>query len=649
MIIGSAGHIDHGKTALIRALTGVDADRLAEEKKRGLTIDLGFAYQPQAGGEVLGFVDVPGHEKFVANMLSGALAVDYVMLVVAADDGPMPQSREHLAILDLLGLDRGVVALTKIDRVDADRCAEARIEVRAMLAGTSLASADIVPVSAITGDGVAVLHERLLAVAADRSPRRRDGYFRLAADRSFSLSGTGTVVTGSVHSGEVRIGDELTISPQGVIARVRSIHRQGQQADTAGAGDRCALNLTGRRLDRQTVHRGDWVLAAPVHAPSARLDGLCRVLAEHDRKLAHWTPVHVHIGAADIPGRLAVLDGDTIAPGERGRVQLVLDHPVPALHGDRFIVRDQSATRTIGGGWILDAFAPGRGRRRPVRLGVLDALAAATPGHALSALLQCKAIAGLDLDWFARLFNLRPDDLAALEAASGLFALTHDGRRLGFAADSWDRLCRAILDVIDQQHQRAPASAGLAESALAAATGMGLGQRPPAVAVAAAVGQLLETGALARSGRRLALPSHRVKLTPPQQALWNEIEPRLRSGGLRPPRVRELVEILNESHDLLSALMRQQAAAGAVWQVSDELYYARAPIAALAADTQHVAEADAGRLTVKSFREGTGARRNVAVELLEFFDRTGLTSRVADGRRLLGDARRLFGAPDQAK
>src|SRR5215468_7542 len=253
MIIGTAGHIDHGKTALVRALTGVDADRLPEEKARGITIDIGFAYRPVEGGETLGFVDVPGHERFVHNMLAGAVGIDFVLLVVAADDGPMPQTGEHLQILDLLGLRHGIVALTKADLVGPDQLAEVTAQIRALLAGTGLAAVEIMPVSSVTGAGIATLEARLLAAATALPSRPVAGRFRLAVDRSFTLPGVGTVVTGTVFSGQVAIGDRLLLSPSGIEARVRGIHAQNRETERGRAGQRCAINIAGPQIEKGSI------------------------------------------------------------------------------------------------------------------------------------------------------------------------------------------------------------------------------------------------------------------------------------------------------------------------------------------------------------------------------------------------------------
>ncbi|HMK66917.1 MAG TPA: selenocysteine-specific translation elongation factor, partial [Stellaceae bacterium] len=328
MIVGSAGHIDHGKTALVRALTGVDTDRLKEEKERGITIDLGFAYLPTPDGQVLGFIDVPGHERFVHNMLAGATGIDYVLLVVACDDGVMPQTREHLAIVDLLGISQGLVALSKCDLVSPDRRAEVAAEVASLLQPTALASAPLIPVSAVTGEGIEEMRARLFGAAGTFGTRAARGRFRLAIDRCFTLAGAGTVVTGTVLSGAVTVGDRVLVSPTGLAARVRSIHTQNRPAERGQAGERCALNLVGDGVEKQAILRGHVVLDGDLHAPTARIDATLRVLASEPRPVAQWMPVRLHTAATEAGARVALLQDQPIAAGEAGLVQLVLEHPI---------------------------------------------------------------------------------------------------------------------------------------------------------------------------------------------------------------------------------------------------------------------------------------------------------------------------------
>ena len=316
MIVGTAGHIDHGKTALVRALTGVDTDRLKEEKTRGISIDLGFAYLPAGDRDVVGFVDVPGHEKFVRNMLAGATGIDFVLLVVAADDGVMPQTMEHLAIVDLLGISHGIVALSKVDLVPPARREQVIQEIRDRLSGTRLAHIDIAPVSAVTGDGVTELREKIFSAARNFKARVAQGRFRLAVDRCFTLTGVGTIVTGTVQSGAVGIGDPVIISPSGLSARVRSIHAQNRPAERGQAGERCALNLAGDGITKNSIRRGDVVLDPELHAPTDRIDATLRLLPSEAKSASQWLPVRLYHGAAEIDARIALLEDAPIRPGE---------------------------------------------------------------------------------------------------------------------------------------------------------------------------------------------------------------------------------------------------------------------------------------------------------------------------------------------
>jgi selenocysteine-specific elongation factor len=388
MIIGTAGHVDHGKTALVRALTGIDTDRLKEEKARGISIDLGFAYLPAPNGAVLGFVDVPGHEKFVHNMLAGAGGIDFALLVVAADDGVMPQTREHLAIVDLLSISRGLVALTKIDLVADDRREAVRAEIARALEATSLTGSDIVPVSAVSGEGIEALRDRLFAQAQATEHTPAQGRFRLAVDRSFTLTGVGTVVTGTVLSGTIAVGDQVTVSPSGLSARARSIHAQNRAAERGQAGERCALNLAGEGIAKDLFHRGDVVLDPALHAPTDRIDAHLRLLASERKPIAQWTPVRLHHAAAEVGTRVVLLGDEPITPGDQGVVQLVLERPIAAAVGDRFVLRNTSAQRTIGGGVLLDLRGPVRKRRTPERTVQLGAHAIRDPERAMAALLQ---------------------------------------------------------------------------------------------------------------------------------------------------------------------------------------------------------------------------------------------------------------------
>ncbi|MBA3590094.1 selenocysteine-specific translation elongation factor [Methylibium sp.] len=645
MIVGTAGHIDHGKTSLVRALTGVDADRLPEEKARGITIDLGYAYEPLPSGDTLGFVDVPGHERFIHNMLAGATGIDHVLLAIAADDGPMPQTLEHLAIVEQLGLADGVVALTKVDRVDDARREAALQEVRRLLAATRCAGFEVQPVSAVSGEGIDDLRRHLHEAAA-RQPSRRaaGGHFRLAIDRSFTRPGIGTIVTGTVFAGRVAVGDRLTLSPLGIEVRVRGLHAQNRAADGGGIGQRCALNITAPQLDRRDIARGQWLLGSALHAPTDRLDVRLELLGSEDRALRHWTPVHVHLGANDVTGRIALLQEEPLRPGASALAQLVLDAPIGALHGDRFIVRDQSAQRTLGGGSVLDAFGPARGRRKPQRLAVLRALESPAPNDALRQLLDVEP-AGVDLDAFARLYNLRDDERARVLDSVAMQVLRPAGTAsrapaLGFGAAHWSACAQGLQGWLQVCHQRDPDSPGPHIDELRAA----LPGRPALPIAAAIAEQLVQAGLVRRAGSRYRLPGHEVTLSESECALWQGARPLLEAAGIATPQVAGLAEQMRTKDELLRLLLRKLVRMGQLHQVRREVFMLPRTVAELAAQAQRLASAHPkGILTVGPFREATGLHRNLGIPVLEYFDRAGFTMRRRDGRRLRREAASVFG------
>ncbi len=628
MIIGTAGHIDHGKTSLVKALTGIDADRLKEEKARGITIDLGFAYTPLLNGEILGFVDVPGHEKLIHNMLAGATGIDFVLLVIAADDGPMPQTREHLAILDLLGLNCGAVALTKIDRVAPQRVAAAIEEIQSMLSGTGLAHSPVFPLSTVTGQGVRALRNHLEQVAVELPARAASGNFRLAVDRSFTIAGAGTVVTGTVFSGTVHIDDKLVVSPSGIEVRVRGIHAQNRASENGRVGQRCALNLAGAQFDKDAVHRGDWLLEQSIHAPTQRFDARCELLASEQRALRHWTPVHLHVGASDVSARVAVLEGEAIAPGGSALIQIVTDKPVCLLHNDRFVLRDQSATRTVGGGRVLDPFPPARNRRTAARIAALCSMQEADHGKALLHALQ-ESCAGVDLMRFSQSRNIRQEEAQTLWQNVPMRLIATPSATVGFAPARWSASQQAILERLEMEHQQAPDSLGPDRARLHR---MAL----PALArpvFSAMLDELISDGRIAQSGPWLHLPEHKVVLTPAEEKLWQRILPMLQNPPFQPPRVRDIAKDLAVAEATVRMLLRRVACVGEVYLVAHDHYFARDAVAKLSAIVRNLVEKH-DCVRAADFRDRVGAGRKLAIQILEFFDRIGYTRRTGDEHRL---------------
>ena len=611
MIVATAGHVDHGKTSLVKALTGVDTDRLPEEKRRGMTIDLGFAYL-RLSSCVIGFVDVPGHERFVHNMLCGVPGIDFALLVVAADDGPMPQTREHLAILDLLRVSRGAVALTKIDRVPPGRAREVATGIGALLAATSLAGAPVFPLSSVSGTGVEALRKHLENAARDTHPRGTQGNFRMSVDRCFTIAGAGLVVTGTAMSGAIAPGDEVRALLAGANARVRSIHAHNAPAKSGRAGQRLALNLAGIE-GRKPIARGDWIVQGDVPPPARRIDARLRAVAP--QPLAHWTPVHVHLGAAHVLGRVAVLEGTAIAPGASARVQLVLEQALGAVRGDGFVVRDQSSRRTLGGGAVIDVFPPPRGRAKPERLAWLAAMELDDDAAALRALLA-RATAGVDLARFAANRNLPGEDLHArvsMKVAAGL----------GFAPQAWSALKATALKGLAAWHARAPESAGLPGERIVESP------RLPRAVLAALAEELAAEGAIVREGPGIRLAGHRAQFGGAEAVLWTGVLPVLEKNALRPPTLVVLAAGQNTDARKLESALSQAARLGLVVRVSKTRFFLPAALRRL----EEIARAEAqssGAITAAAFRDRSGIGRNAAIEVLEYFDRIKFTRRVGD-------------------
>lgn len=623
MIVGTAGHIDHGKTALLQALTGQAGDRRREERERGMTIDLGYLYAAlEPGAALTGFIDVPGHERFTHNMLAGAQGIDLVLLVVAADDGVMPQTREHLAIVELLGIPRALVAISKCDRVDPARVQAVREQIESLLAPGPYAGAPQIALSSVTGEGVETLRLALLDAQRDVLQRSTRGSFRLAIDRAFSVAGAGIVVTGTALSGQVAVGDTLMLGPLGKSVRVRGLHAQNQAAEIGVAGQRVALNLSAERLALEQIHRGHWLVSEWLYAPTQRLDIDMRLLASEAKAFEHFQTVHVHLGTQDVTGRVALLEGASVAPGERMFAQILLNAPVQAVKGDPLILRDQSAQRTLGGGRVLDPFAPTRHRRSPERLAQLQALATRNALEDVLPALLLNSETGLDPRRLERQFN-RPRDTWVLPANIRLID-TRQGPLL-FSADRWEALKAPLLGHLARFHQLEPDQMGPDRDRLRRFAGTSL-DRPTFISL---VDELLTSGAMLASGPWLHLPEHQVRLSEEDEALWQQLQPLFEQAGFNAPWVRDL------GHDEVTVrlLLRKMARLGLVHQVVRDLFYTEAVIRRLAAMLVQLA-AQNPVIQVTAFRDAVGLGRKRSIQILEYFDRLGLTRRFGDKRHL---------------
>ncbi len=631
MIVGTAGHIDHGKTSLVRALTGVDTDRLKEEKARGISIELGFAYLPAPDGDVIGFIDAPGHEKFIHTMLAGASGVDFALLIVAADDGVMPQTSEHVAILDMLGVRRGVVALTKSDLVSPEQLSEVSIDIARLLARTVLAGSDVIPVSSVTGEGIDDLRERLFDAARATSTKPADGRFRLAVDRSFTLAGIGTVVTGTVLSGAITVQDKGLISPSGLEARVRSIHAQNRASERGVAGQRCALNLAGDGITKEAIARGDMIVDPALHAPTDRIDVTLRHLSSESKPLAQWTPVRFHHAAVEVGARIVLLGDEPIAPGSEAFAQLVLERPVCAAVGDRFVIRDTTAQRTIGGGALIDLRAPARKRRTPERLAQLRASALREPSQALAALLTCAPFA-VDLTGFARDRALSSMQIESIVERLEVISETVEGRDIALSLAIWRSFVANLHAVLGRFHSDNPDLPGVGLERLK----LQLEPRLPAPVFRAFLRRLAKDATIALDGAWVRLAGHETRLAPEDEKIWARIEPLL-SGDerFRPPRVRDIANLLAAHEADIRRILKILSRMGRVDEIAHDHFFRRPTVAEMVDIIARIAAgAEGGQFTAAQFRDRVESGRKVAIQILEFFDRHGVTLRRGDLRRV---------------
>ena len=634
MIVGTAGHIDHGKTSLVRALTGVDTDRLPEEKRRGISIELGFAYATPALDEPLGFIDVPGHERLVHTMVAGAGGVDFALLVVAADDGVMPQTREHLTILELLGVRRGAVALTKVDRVEESQTLLATAQIEQLLAATPFSDAPVFRMNATRADdaGVAALRAHLEQVAQGWRMRSDEGLFRLPVDRVFTLPGLGTVATGTAIAGRIRVGDSITVMPSGAVARVRSIHAQHRDAELGRAGQRCAVNLVG--IDKTELHRGDWLADARALRPSTRIDVQLRWLAG-GAPLKDRAPLHVHLGTADRVAEAVLLDSN--GPDARGspggqagaRVQLVFEAPFCAGAGDAFIVRDAQARRTVGGGIVIDPSPPARQRRGAERIAYLAAIQHLLQDGSVLALLE-NASTGISMRELVRLTGRAPDRIE-LPARARVVGVAED--EFAILDSHWKILYDLALTTLRNFHAQYPDEPGIDRARLRrlAAPGASDGLWR------ALMEELLRDHAVARSDHWLRLPEHRVTLDDREQQLAAQLESIFAVARYDPPWVRDLAARVQSSEEEIRRVLCKCAVQRQVYQIVKDLFYHRDTVQQLTRELQALV-AQHGVIGAAEFRDVIGIGRKRAIQVLEFFDRVGYTRRIPRGRILRADS-----------
>ncbi|SPD76429.1 Selenocysteine-specific elongation factor [uncultured Desulfobacterium sp.] len=629
IILGTAGHIDHGKTSLIKALTGIDTDRLKEEKERGITIELGFAHFKLPSGQVLGIVDVPGHEKFVKNMVAGATGIDIVALVIAADEGVMPQTREHLEICQLLKIRRGLVVLTKIDMVDADWLELVKEDVSQYLSETFLANAPVMEVSSATGQGLPELTS-VLDKMANEIPERDAGHiFRVPVDRVFTMKGFGTVITGTSVSGKIRTGEEVTIYPQGINSRIRGLQVHNKEVEEVHAGLRTAVNLQG--IEKAIIQRGDVLATKDAMRPTFMVDANLHLLASSPRNIKNRARVRFHSGTSEIMARAVLLDRDELKPGESCYAQIRLDEPTAVLRNDHYVVRSYSPVRTIGGGEILNAHP--RGKKKRFSTSVLDEMKTLDTGeinNLIELFVSISRFQGLDqgdLPFLTNTNKKKLDEILKKLLAQKRISL-FDKERGALIHENFLNSARAeVLSTIAQYHKDQPLKVGLLKEELRSRT---TGAGNPKL-FNHLIGMLTQEGAIVQEKEVVRIKDHQVTLAEDQEETRKRLEKIYKKSGIEPPYVKDWKDQFpgNSGLDVLQVMAKD----GVLLKVTEELYFHRDAIAELENRLVDFLK-NHGEITTPQFKELTGTSRKYAIPLIEYFDQHQVTVRVGDSRVL---------------
>ncbi len=628
VILGTAGHIDHGKTSLIRAMTGIDTDRLKEEKERGITIELGFAHMDLPSGQVLGIVDVPGHEKFVKNMVAGASGIDLVALIIAADEGVMPQTREHMEICQLLEVQHGLVVLTKTDMVDEEWLDMVQEDAAEFLEGTFLEDAPMVPVSSVTGQGIDELIRVLDALVQEIPERDPGSFFRLPVDRVFVMRGFGTVITGTTVSGSLRIGEEVTVYPQEANSRVRGLQVHNKEVEEARRGQRTAINLQG--LEKAQIQRGDVVAARDALRNTYMMDVLLELLPAAPRKMKNRSKARFHTGTAEVIATVILLDRDELKPGESCFAQIRLNRPLAVLVRDRFVLRSYSPVRAIGGGKILNALPLKKKRHSKRVIEELEVFNSGDLARITEQFVYLGRLQGVEHATLPFLTNSREsalkDILQQLLSRRRILQYERE-RKVYIHRDFYDQARLEILEILEAYHRNNPLKAGLSKEELRSRTA---GARNPKL-FNYMIGQLEQEGLVARDHEVLHLSEHKVTLGQDQEKVREEIEAAYRKGGLQPPYFKELKDRFpeNTARDVLQLMTKE----GVLVKVKEDLYFHRRAVD----DLQERLVAflkENGEITTPQFKEMSGVSRKYAIPLIEHFDLNQLTVRVGDNRVL---------------
>ena len=628
IVLGTAGHIDHGKTSLIKALTGIETDRLKEEKERGITIELGFAHLDLPGGKILGIVDVPGHEKFVKNMVAGATGIDLVAIVIAADEGVMPQTREHFEICKLLNIHHGLVVLTKIDIVDSDWLELAREDVTEYLSDTFLADAPIVEVSSVTGQGLKELVQVLDRLAQEIPERDVGHIFRLPVDRVFTIKGFGTVITGTTVSGKIRTGDEVTIYPQNIPSRIRGIQVHNKEVNEVRAGQRTAVNLQG--LERAVIQRGNVLAAKDSLRPTYMVDVILDLLKSAPRKLKNRAKIRFHTGTSEIISTVILLDRDELKQGETCFAQIRLNEPTTVLKNDHYVLRSYSPVRTIGGGLILNAMPRKKKRFSEAVLSEMKTLQNGDLNETVELFVSQGRLQGTEHEELPLLTNTGKKRLE--ETIKGLLArkriIKYDKERGALIhADFLKKAREELVDTITRYHGDFPLKAGLVKEELRSKT---TGAANPKL-FNYLINQLTQEQIIVQEKELVRLKEHRVTLAEDQEKMRKKLDDIYRKSGLQPPYFKELKDILpgNTGSDVLEVMLKE----GILVKVKEDLYFHARAIEDLQDRLVDCLKKNA-EMTTPQFKDITGVSRKYTIPLIEHFDRSQVTVRVGDSRVL---------------
>jgi selenocysteine-specific elongation factor len=628
-IIGTAGHIDHGKTSLIKALTGQDTDRLKEEKERGISIDLGFAHLDLPDGTQAGIVDVPGHERFIRNMLAGAHGIDLVLFTVAADDGVMPQTEEHLDILHLLGVKLAIFLITKADLVPVSRLQEVEEEIKILTAGTSLEDSPIILFSAVTGQGLAELREEIVRRLQGASKPPPKGYFRLPVDRAFVLQGHGVVVTGTALSGEVKSGNRVRCLPGDQTFRVRSLQVHNRSVDSAGWGQRVAVNLSG--LEKGSLERGHVICHEKLTLTTDRLDARVEVRPAATKGIKNHQRVRIHLGTAERLAKLILLARkEKLEPKESAFCQLTLTEPLLALRGDHFIVRDETAQRTLGGGIVIHPWPEKHKRGDPELESKLAALHGDDVVRLIEFFFEENDDFAAPIEPLYQFLNLTEDETRAwLERATAVLSFSAEGEKLYTTARKWQNLKQKIVQVLQDFHASHALAAGMDMEELRVKLPYSISTRLFRVLV-----EIIGSEKIAvRQGSLLSLPGHRIQLRDEEKTLIERIKKLLGSNPLAPPDLKQLEKESGLERGKFAEVIRMMERERSIVRVTTDLYFLPDCVDKVKG-VLYKYLSENGEITAATFRDLLGSSRKYTIALLEYFDREGITVRVGDARRL---------------